>query len=143
LLLEDVTMRIMIVEDEPLIAMLLDDTLRHAGHEVVGIADNSTAARQLAQSMHPTVALVDVDLESKKIGIEVARELFKAGISPLYVTGQVELARQHSETAIGLLGKPFEPHDVVEAVDVLASHLRGDHPPPPTIPKNLELFVKH
>jgi DNA-binding response OmpR family regulator len=136
-------MRILIVEDEPLIAMLLDDTLRDAGHEVVGIADTSTAARHLAEVEHPTVALVDVDLERKKIGIEVARELLSAGIAPLFITGQVDLARENSETAVGLLGKPFEPHDVVEALDVLACQLRGGHPPPPTIPRSLELFVKH
>jgi len=141
---EDVrAMRILIVEDEPLIAMCLEDALLHAGHQVVGIAIDSEEADRLAQTLHPTIALVDVDLSRKREGLEVARGLRSQGIAPVFVTGQVQLARENSDFAVGVISKPFEPNDVVDAIEVVDCQLRGGTPPPPTVPAAFELFPIH
>ena len=136
-------MRILIVEDEPLIAMCLEDALSHAGHQVVGIAIDSEGADRLAHSLHPTVALVDVDLSRQREGLQIARDLRLQGIAPVFVTGQVQLARDNADIAVGVIGKPFEPNDIVDAMEVLDCQLRGGTPPPPTVPAAFELFPIH
>ena len=136
-------MRILIVEDEPLIAMCLEDALLHAGHQVVGIANDSEEADRLAHEEHPTIALVDVDLRRRREGLQIARDLRSQGIAPVFVTGQVQLARDNSDFAVGVIGKPFEPNDVVDAIEVVDCQLRGGSPPPPTVPAAFELFRVH
>jgi DNA-binding response OmpR family regulator len=136
-------MRILIVEDEPLIAMCLEDALLRAGHQVIGIAINGDEAEQLAQAGHPSIALVDVDLSRKREGLDIARELRSHGVTPLFVTGQVQLARDNSDAAVGVIGKPFTTDDVVDAIEVVNCQLGGGSPPPPPVPSALELFPVH
>jgi two-component system, response regulator PdtaR len=136
-------MRILIVEDEPLIAMCLEDALLHAGHQVVGIATDSREADRLAQTLHPAIALVDVDLSQRREGLRIARDLRSQGIAPVFVTGQVQLARENADFAVGVIGKPFEPNDVVDAIEVVDCQLRGGTPPPPAVPAAFELFPIH
>jgi len=70
--------RILIVEDEPSIALALDDDLRREGYETEVAADGDTAA-QKARSREWDLILLDVMLPGKD-GFEVCRELRRAGI---------------------------------------------------------------
>jgi two-component system, response regulator PdtaR len=55
-------MRILIVEDEPLIAASIDWELRDAGYEVIGPAADAAHALALARATRPDLALVDINL---------------------------------------------------------------------------------
>jgi len=132
-------MRVLIVEDEPMIAELLAEALTEAGHDVVGPAYRSDDALSLAGKLPPTLAFVDLDLEKKHAGIEVARELNRMGIAVIFATGQGDIARQCA-CALGLMAKPFRPTDAAMSVPVVEAILGGKMPPPPAIPQSLQLF---
>ncbi len=57
--------RILVVEDEFLIAMELDMTLRSAGYQVLGPVTTVTAALELLRAERPDAAVLDVDLEGE------------------------------------------------------------------------------
>ena len=58
-------MRVLIVEDEPMISLLLEDWLNELGHEVVGPARDSRSALALIGSASPDAAIVDVSLRGE------------------------------------------------------------------------------
>jgi two-component system response regulator len=132
-------MRVLVVEDHPLIALTLADTLTHCGHEVIGPAADSSHAMELAERELPRMAFVDVDLESKGAGLDLARLLYEQQIAVVLTTGQTAAARK-CECAVGLLSKPYDLDDAALAVPVVEAMLDGKHPPPPQIPASLEML---
>ena len=114
--------RILIVEDEPSIALALDDDLRREGYETEVAADGDTAA-QKARSREWDLILLDVMLPGKD-GFEVCRELRHAGIrTPILLL----TARTHeAEKVLGLeLGaddyvtKPYSARELRARVKAL------------------------
>ena len=79
--------RILIVEDESIVAMDLAGQLRDLGHEVVGIADNAEDALRLASLCRPDLTLLDVRLKGPRDGVEVADALARQhDAAVLYLT---------------------------------------------------------
>lgn len=114
-------LRILIVEDEPLIAMDLNDILDDAGHEVVGIAATTAEAVQLAAASVPfDLAILDIDLAEGDDGIETASLLRRQhGIEALFVSGRIDeesRARALSWQPVGFIGKPYLPSQVLAAL---------------------------
>src|SRR5436305_14634450 len=64
--------RILIVEDHYLAASEIEDVLREAGYQIVGIADTAHTAVQLAQSKHPTLIIMDIRLIGRADGVDAA-----------------------------------------------------------------------
>lgn len=116
------SLRILIVEDEELIALDLQDILEAAGHTVVGRATSLSEATKLAKKGNPQVALVDMELSHGESGIDVARALHEAtGIRPLFITGRGDFMVQAmalSFEPIGYLTKPYQPEEVLQALAV-------------------------
>jgi DNA-binding response OmpR family regulator len=107
--------RILIVEDEPDIAVALEDDLRTEGYEVEVAPDGPTASRR-AREAQWDLLLLDVMLPGKD-GFEVCRELRRAGIQTpiIFLTARA----QEAEKILGLeLGaddyvtKPFSPREL-------------------------------
>jgi two-component system, response regulator PdtaR len=132
-------MRVLIVEDQPMIADIMAEALTEAGHEVLGPAYRSDDAMTLAADSRPTLAFVDIDLEKERAGLEVARRLEALGTIVIFATAQDHAARA-STHAIGLLSKPFLPSDAANSIPVVEAILAGQQPPPPTIPRALHLL---
>ena len=79
--------RALIVEDEPLIAIDLEATLRTLGFDVCGLASNPIEAVELATSHQPDVVLMDVYLDAGRQAINAAKWLREAcGIPVLFIT---------------------------------------------------------
>ena len=99
------TYRIMIVEDEFLIAMDLEDLLSEAGFEVVGIATDTEAALALARETPVNAAIMDVNLARGTCGIETARRLrAELDIPSLFVSAQInEKLRSVAADALSLI----------------------------------------
>ena len=134
-------MKILIVEDQPLVALSLASELEDAGHQVVGCAGNLRTARLLAEQWHPVLALVDIDLDYRGEGIRVARELKQElHIPSVFVTSQGDVARANADTALGVICKPFDPKEVVRGLPAIETVIDGGQPPPPAIPRILEFF---
>lgn len=102
--------RIMIVEDEGLVAEDLNSILAGAGFQVVGIADSFDSAQSLADEARPDIALLDIRLKGPRDGIELARELRRRNIGFVYLTSHADagtLARAEVTEPLGYVLKPF------------------------------------
>lgn len=130
-------LRILLVEDEFLIALDLEQILQEAGHLVVGIASTASDALRLANETNPQLAFVDVDLRDGRTGFDVAKRLSEGGkILPVFLTANAAAAEL--ECGAGIVTKPYNPDEVVQAAQYLAE---GILTPPPScaLPRTLRL----
>lgn len=107
---------VLIVEDNMIVAMMVEDVLKDEGYRLVPTAETSVAALDAVEKERPDLVLVDLDLEYKAAGIDVARKLNELAIPALYLTGQQELARSHPDLALGLIAKPVLPPNLLSCV---------------------------
>lgn len=112
-------MRLIIVEDEPFIALDLEMLATSAGHGVVGVADSFASALALYEAHTPTAALIDLNLSDGPTGSRIARALIDRGVAVGFITGNPDQLPRGFEGATGVLDKPFADQGVLEMFDVL------------------------
>jgi two-component system, response regulator PdtaR len=134
-----VLMNILLVEDEPMVALLLSDVLGHAGHTVQGPVASVAAGLAEAVLQTPDLALVDVELGRGGDGIDLARLLHvRWRIPVLFLSAHSARAWSASDVALGLVQKPYSPTLVLRCVDVAAEIMAGRRPE--SVPHDLDLF---
>lgn len=134
-------MRILLVEDDPIIALSAEQTLTSAGHDVIGPFHNAEGALAGACGARADMAIVDINLSGHNEGLDVARQLRKRhGVRSVFATGQADVARANRDAALGVLTKPYSDAALRDLIEVVATVFRGGSPPPPSIPVGLELF---
>ncbi len=126
--------RILIVEDEALVAMELRFVLEDLGHEVVGTAADSAAAMKIAKETEVDLALVDIHLSDGPTGVTIGRELaVDHKVAVLFMTANPGMVRTGVAGAIGVLSKPTEERLVQDAVayalDRRSGQVRNMAPP--------------
>lgn len=128
--------RVVIVEDEPLIAFDNERFLSDEGFAVVGTFDRAADAVTLIRRGTPVdLVLADVNL-SQGSGIDVARAAHERGIAVLFVTGACP---GHARAlANGCLAKPYTQRDLLAAIEVIDAVLTGDKPR--RVPAGFSLF---
>ena len=103
--------RILIVEDDFLVAAQMEAALTEAGFDVAGIAVTAEDAVKLGASQHPTLVVMDIRLVGHRDGIDAAIELFEQhGIRCLFATAHCDQeARRRAAPAgpVGWLQKPY------------------------------------
>lgn len=113
--------RILIVEDEVLIAMECEWILSNAGYEVVGTAADEHQALSLAERARPDLMLMDVRLARGGDGIEVAKSIrSRFGIRSLFVSAHGDRetrSRSRGIDHLGWLVKPYTAGMLLDAVD--------------------------
>jgi DNA-binding response OmpR family regulator len=121
--------RVLIVEDDALIAMDVEEALQSAGYIVCGIAASETEALAMAIRTHPDFAVVDISL-SPGDGRVVARELWRIHhTAVLFATGQCEELRGLLNSgAIACLPKPYQAAAVPRALHVIDEISHGHSP---------------
>jgi len=120
--------RILIVEDEFLIAMETEEIVAALGHDVVGPVATSAEARQVAPGCD--FAFVDVRLADGETGPALADDLFtKHGITVVFTTGNPDLVMA-SRSAVGVLPKPFDQEDISSAITYAVARRNGENPEP-------------
>ena len=129
---------LLIVEDEVFLAMGLKDELEDSGYRILELAIRHQEALGLAREVKPDLALVNIHLAAGDDGVALARDLKALGVPVLFISGQQSRARLAMNVAIASLCKPYSPADMVDAVDYLFRHERGDESRPP--PSRLEMF---
>lgn len=100
-------MRILVVEDEPLLAMLTEECLAELGHEVVGSAANVDQAMATIATVQVDFALLDYTLADDATSVPVAIRLRDAGIPFIYLSGHRSLPLGGEVPVAPLLTKPF------------------------------------
>jgi CheY-like chemotaxis protein len=117
--------RILIVEDESIVALHLKVYLGKQGHIVPAIATSGSEAIRLAKSLKPDLVLMDIRLDGAIDGIEAARVIrTQLGIPVVFVTAHSDdSTRQRAEGVppSGYLTKPFTEKRLVQVVDVALS----------------------
>lgn len=118
-------MRVLIVEDEVLLAVELEHVLEESGHRVVGHAMEAGEAVTLAGRHRPDLALVDVHLQDGPTGVNAARLLTDdCGAVVLFMTANKQRLPSDFAGACGVISKPYSEHGVRRAVDFVADCLR-------------------
>jgi DNA-binding NarL/FixJ family response regulator len=122
--------RILIVEDEFLVAFQLEGALKDAGYDVVGIASSAEEALRLAEAARPALVLMDIRLMGTRDGIDAALELFREyGIRCIFASAhQDKDARSRAEPArpLAWLPKPYSMAALVETVQAALAKVRDD-----------------
>lgn len=133
------TARILIIEDEALVAMEMRFVLEDLGHEVAGVVADARTARDLAKETEIDLALVDIHLSDGPTGVALGRELADMGITVLYVTANPGMVRSGVAGTIGVLSKPTDERAVQTAVDYALRRRLGQ--PIEYAPPELQLFA--
>ena len=108
---------IMIIEDEPLIAMDIEQMVESLGHRVTGIARTHAEAVKLYDSTQPRMVLADIQLADGSSGIDAVNDILKnSSIPVIFITAFPErlLTGERPEPTF-LVTKPFNP-DMVKAL---------------------------
>jgi two-component system, response regulator PdtaR len=133
--------RVLIVEDEALIAMALADSLEDGGHEVMGPAATMAEALALCEAAPPELALLDINLRDGSNGVDVARALLaRWGVLSIFASGQMMEARRARDVALGYIRKPYETETVLRSVEVAREVMSGAAPG--AVPAGFEPFFK-
>ncbi|MGN6278416.1 MAG: response regulator [Sphingomonas sp.] len=108
--------RILVVEDEPLISMMLEDFLDMLGHQVAGTADSVGDALATVEQGGVDAAILDVNLRGGETSWPIADVLADEGIPFVLATGGTgdSIAEQHRDRPT--LAKPFTMDGVKQAL---------------------------
>ncbi|MBN1581986.1 MAG: PAS domain S-box protein [Anaerolineae bacterium] len=114
--------RILIVEDELLVARNIASKLEQAGHEIVGIAATGDEAVQVAAQAAPDLIVMDIRLEGDLDGIEAAGQIQAQMDMPvLYLTAYADetiLSRARITTPFGYILKPFQDRELLGNIEI-------------------------
>ena len=132
-----VVKRILIVEDEPLVAFDMETMLADQGYEVVDTVDTFAGAVERLDREQVDLILCDVRLHGDQSGIQLAKEACKRGIPVLFATAHVP--PDADKLAIGCLIKPFNMRTLKAALDSVNRQLSGKKPKPP---KGMEIYPR-
>ena len=138
--LSDMTPRILIIEDEAIVAMELRFVLEDLGYEVVDAVADARSARNVVRETPVDLALVDIHLSDGPTGVELGRELANdQNVTVLYMTANPGMVRDGVAGTIGVLTKPTDERAVQTAVDYALRRRQGEMSPP--APAELRLFA--
>ncbi len=129
------SLKVLIVEDEPIVAYDLEGIAEASGHQVVGLAAQVSDVRSLA-ALKPELALVDINLRDGPTGPHISAELARDDITVVLVTANLQQIPVNFCGAIGAVAKPFTSRSITEVMSYVEG-LRGDggsvEPPPALI----------
>jgi CheY-like chemotaxis protein len=109
------THRVLIVEDEAVVAMLLEDMLADLGHEAVAVAGRIDKALELARSAEIDLAILDVNLNGQPT-YPVAEILKSRGVPFAFATGYGVSGLAEEWRSTPVLQKPFHARELAQAI---------------------------
>lgn len=132
------TLSIMIVEDEFLIAMEMEQIVNNLGYDCIGIADDTNSALKLA-ARKPEIALVDVNLSDGPTGpIIGARLANEFGVKVVFVTANPRQLGDGIQGTLGALSKPVEIDVLKDVLNYLVEVSNDNEDVKP--PSKMKLF---
>lgn len=126
------SIRVLIVEDEPIIAADLEDRLMEMGYDVAPPCDSGEAALLFLQKETVDLVLMDIQLSGKLDGIETAQKLLETNPLPvIYLTSNTDdatFARAKNTLPAAFLTKPFRGKDLMHAIELAISTAAKQRP---------------
>ncbi len=123
-------LKILVVEDEALLAMDIESIVEDIGHRVVAMAASLREVQALPVSINPNLAFVDMQLAERSTGLEVASYILEQWpkIIIVFVTANVRKIPDDFAGAHGVIAKPFSRAGMITAIRYLEE---GIVRPPP------------
>src|SRR5437764_1637280 len=122
--------RILIVEDETIVAMDLASTLRRLGYQVAGTAATGAGAIEAAASHHPDLILMDIRLKGPMDGIAAASGIRRQQRTPVvFLTAHGDtdtVERAKGASPYGYLVQPFEERALHRVIDLALQRAATD-----------------
>lgn len=120
--------RILVVDDSPVLRIMLQEMLLSLGHEIVGDADCGEAAVNKYKETKPDLVTLDVSLPDIN-GLEVLRRLrkFDLGVQAMMVTGNDQKAIDKEAAALkalAVLRKPFDEGELKSILEKIAPKIK-------------------
>lgn len=115
-------LKVLVCEDNPLIALDLYEQVREAGHECVGIGSVSTQCLQDAARSRPDVVLVDLNLADGRTGPQLVERLADIGIPSIVISGEVWFLPE-DHRAVAVLDKPLRTSELTKALSRISERL--------------------
>jgi two-component sensor histidine kinase/CheY-like chemotaxis protein len=112
-------LKVMIAEDDLLMADMLEDVLVDNGYEVCGVARTVEEGVVLGLRCKPDLALLDVRLAEGGLGTEIAARLGRPGPAVLYATGNGTQVHLTGANGDAVLDKPYRTEDLVRALRIV------------------------
>lgn len=122
--------KILIVEDNRIVAEDLKNSLEEMGYEVISIATTGELALQAVQQNQPDITLMDIRLGKGMNGIETADQLKNYNIPVVYLTAHADqntLAKAKLTEPYGYLVKPFDIDELQSAVEIAVYKHQAEH----------------
>jgi DNA-binding response OmpR family regulator len=131
-------MNILVVEDEPVVAMDIEGILESAGARIF-YASGTQQALDIARRQPVDLALLDLRLQFGDSGLALAELLLEHhSIPSIFVTANAQALDYASSFALGVLPKPFTPLELLATVRAVREILRGEQPS--SVPPRLRLY---
>ena len=115
--------RILIVEDEIIVAMFMEDMLAEYGYQVAGVASRLEEAMARAEAPDFAVAVLDVHLNGKDV-FPLADRLAEQGLPFVFATGYGARGIPERHAGRPVLQKPFLPDDLARTLSRLGPDVR-------------------
>lgn len=122
--------RILIVEDEILVAADMEATLRELGYDSAGIAPDMKAAIRLSKAV-PDLAFVDLNLRDGQTGPAIGAMLCRLGVGVVFLTANPRLLGHGVPGTFGVIRKPCDESGIGAATRYALARLRGEPTCPP------------
>lgn len=124
------TEKILIVEDEFIVAHDLQMILQRAGYQVAGIADSVKSALAILEKQAVDLVLLDIYLKGRHTGIDLAHQLMKNQIPFIYISANSNekvLEAAKSTFPYGFIVKPYRDRDVLLSIDIARYRKNNNH----------------
>lgn len=124
-------LRVLIAEDDLMIADLAEEILVEAGYAVCGIARTVAEAVDMGHKHKPDLAVLDFRLADGGLGTEIAAQLLPLGrLGVLYATGNMSQVVLTAADGDACLSKPYSATDLVRALRIVSEMASGNTLPP-------------
>lgn len=132
-------MRVLIVEDEVLVAAEIEFLVEEAGMETLGVAISGEEALKSVESLRPDLVLLDVHLSDGPTGVEIARKAAAMhGVAVLFMTANRRRLPDDFAGAVGSVAKPYTEWGMRAALRFVAESLVAGEATRPA-PSSLEV----
>jgi CheY-like chemotaxis protein len=109
------SLQVLVVEDESMVAMMIEDMLTDLGHQVVATSGNLSNASKLVLNANADLAILDVNLNGEET-YPIAASLASRKIPFIFATGYGSSGIKSEWSGVPVLQKPFQARELAEAI---------------------------